>query len=161
MMEEYKADKITTDDLQGKLIILDFGLVLDGGTIEFYCEDNGKYFWLKLVQHVEFMEPFEDGWIPGALYLNDSLIDIDSLYEKKIIEGLKNCTIKEQLYEVNDFENSCMNNDKTIVFGDDLNRQYNAWKKSPGHAVEQFVSDSLEFLESDDYRQIAAKIGRL
>ncbi|BDD05270.1 hypothetical protein [Aureibacter tunicatorum] len=160
-MEEYKTDQIEPANIQGQIIIFDFGLTLDGGTISFYCQNNGKLFWIKLVQHVDFTEPFEDGWVPGALYLNEKMIDIDSLDEKKIIEGLKNCKISEKLYKRDNSENPLLNNKKTIVFGDNLNKQFDAWRKSPRHAVEQFISDSIEFIESKEYREVAIRVGRI
>lgn len=159
-MEEYNTDKIEPVNIQGEIEIHDFELTLDGGTLSFYCKNEGKNFWIKLVQHVDFTEPFEKDWIPGALYLNETIIDIDSLDEKVVIEGLKKCKISEQLFEVDNSENLLLNNEKTIVIGDDLNKQFDAWKESPGHAVEQFIGDSLEFIESEEYKEVAIRVGR-
>lgn len=159
-MEGRIIDNISPKDIQGQITILSFGLTLDGGTVHLYCENNGKQFNIKLVQHVDFMEPYEDGFIPGALYFNKTLITINSPEEQIIIDALKHCKIAEELYHIKPSKNPLLNEQKTIVFGDDLSRQFGAWRESPGHATELFVKETLEFLTSEEYKKVAIKVGR-
>ncbi|MEP0264294.1 hypothetical protein [Dokdonia sp.] len=160
-MNEHKMDQISITDLKGKIEIFDFSLTLDGGSVSFYCRNHGHVFLIRLIQHVDLEKPFDESWLPGALYFNENIVAIDSPDEKKIISSLKNCTIKKELYEFDNSQNPLLSNSKTVVIGESLNKQFDAWRKSPGNAVEQFIDDSLAFLESKKYKEVAAIVGRL
>lgn len=157
----HKIDQIAVSDLKGEIEIFDFGLTLDGGTISFYCRNYGHVFLIRLIQHVDLEEPFDERWLPGALYFNEKIVAIDSSDEKKIISSLKNCKIKKALYEFDNSQNPLLNNSKTVIIGESLNKQFDAWKKSSGNAVEQFIHDSITFLESKKYKEVAAIVDRL
>ncbi len=72
--------------------------VLDGGRSSFFCEYKEIKFWIRIVDKAAESEKYHKGYCPGGLYLNDTLIEINSELQKILIDVLENINIIEDWY---------------------------------------------------------------
>ena len=72
--------------------------ILDGGRNSFFCEYKEIKFWIRIVDNAVESEKYHKGYCPGGLYLNDTLIKINSELEKTLIDVLENINIIEDWY---------------------------------------------------------------
>ncbi len=86
-------------DFASKIIIKDFQIWMDGGSVTLICANSmNQEFQIEFVQNVawEILESYNR--LPGRIYLNDKLVEQRSELENLIINNLENIdSLSEQL----------------------------------------------------------------
>lgn len=138
--ELFKIDINNAIEVSGEIIIRNL-FVLDGGRTSIYCENNGRFFWIRLVTNSVTDEPFEDGYWPGGLYMNDRLIDINSKEEESILGFLRKIKTPKNCYE------------SSFIMDGELTNH--------GLLNEKHIQFLINFLESNEYQKLGVKTGRM
>lgn len=108
--------------------------VLDGGRTSLYCENSRKFFWIRLVTNGSLDKPFEAGYWPGGLYINNDLIKINSEEERNILTFLKGIKPPKSWYD-NSFN----------LDGESTNH---------GIATEKHIQFLINFIQSSKYQEL-------
>jgi len=137
-IDKYTIDLIEPSEVFGKTEIIDI-VTLSGGRTSFYCENQGKKIWLRIVHNGFENKPYKEGYWPGGLYFNEELIEVHSEKEKKIIDILSKIQIPEEWYS----------------------EQVKELDTNHGRITQELVQFIIEFLNSEKYISLAKKTGRL
>lgn len=126
------------DEISGDSEIIDITL-LDGGRTSFYCKNREKKFWIRAVTNGIEAKPFKDGYWPGGLYFNKTLVKVNSDDEKRILQILGAIKVPIKLYS-NFFQ------------GENI---------SEGESIENLIKFIVDFIESPGYILLALKTNRI
>ena len=135
-LDKYNVDLIKPTEVLGKTDIIDI-VTLSGGRTSFYCDNQGKKFWIV---HNGFEEkPYKEGYWLGGIYFNEELIEVHSEKEKQVIEILSKMKAPKEWYS---------------KYDEELDTNH-------GKMTEELVEFIIDFLESEKYSAFAKKTGRL
>ncbi len=98
-IDKYEIDLVNSSEIFDETEIID-SVVLGGGRTSFYCKNQGKRFWLRIVHNGFEDQPYKEGYWPGGLYLNEKLLGVHSKEEKQIIDLLLKIKIPECWYTI-------------------------------------------------------------
>jgi hypothetical protein len=134
--------------------IEDAAYALEGGSIFLSFRDNdGVQHALILAQHNIPMHE-SDTRIPGRLYLDNQIIQVRSDEEIRLISGIKSASISPIQ---NETKESKAERGPVHVYGQDIADFLAATRKSPEAAIWHLVDSLVQFVESDEYLQLAGK----
>jgi hypothetical protein len=134
--------------------IEDAAYALDGGSIFLSFRDNdGIQHALILAQHNIPMHE-SDTRIPGRLYLDNQIIQVRSDEEIRLISEIKSASISPIQ---NETKESKVERGPGHVYGQDIADFLAATRKSPEAAIRHLVDSLVQFVESDEYLQLAGK----
>jgi len=137
--KDFKVDITNALMISGEGKVKDL-FVLDGGRTSLYCEKSGKFFWIRLVTNGFLDKPYEDGYWPGGLYLNNDLIEINSKEEKSILKFLEGIKTPKSWYD-NSFD----------LDGELTNH---------GILTEKHIQFLINFIRSPKYQELGVVTGR-
>jgi hypothetical protein len=84
-------------ELECGLLIRNYTIARDGGSYFLDCETtSGQKFKLAFIQHIALGRP-NPKLLPGRIYLNEKLIDLNSVEEKSILKSITNFNIANKL----------------------------------------------------------------
>jgi hypothetical protein len=121
--------------MKNKIIIEDVSCWMDGGTVTLRMKkDESIFYEVGFVQKVileKSKREIEDVMIPGSLLLNGKEVEIRSELEKEILSDIKAAELGTKIVE---------------------------------HEIDllkRIISESVEFVESEDYIEVAKMVGRI
>jgi len=116
---------------KGQLKIIDVHAWMDGGTVTLIVEDAEAKNYEIEFTQKVNLNPLENFPFPGSLLLDKNEVGIRSELETEILTAIKNASFGAKIKE----------NEKGLL--------------------KQMIKDCIEFVTSDDYIQIAEKVGRI
>ena len=85
------------EELECGLLIRNYTIARDGGSYFLDCETtSGQKFKLAFIQHIALGRP-NPKLLPGRIYLNEKLIDLESEEERSILKSITNFSTSDEL----------------------------------------------------------------
>ena len=136
------------------LTIEDGAYAMDGGSIYLAFRDSdGVRHGLVLVQHGIPLDK-SDPRMPGRLYLDDRIIPFRSEEETRLLSEIKTARISPVNSEQQQGQQP---SGRGLVIGDDISTYLAATRDSSAAAIQWLVDSLVQFVESDEYVQLASE----
>jgi hypothetical protein len=134
--------------LPTQITIVNSCFFLDGGTVILHAiTTDGAKCEIQLNQRV-FAEFYAN---PGRLYFNQELVEVRSADESRIVQLLKDATVKATVREPTPTDNPPISKN-ALILGDDIRE---VLESTPEENLRRFRDQIVAFVESDEYVQIA------
>jgi hypothetical protein len=142
--------------LPRQFTIVDGAYALDGGSIflAFRGDDDVQH-ELVLVQHRIPMD-LSDPRNPERLYLDNQIIQVRSVEELRLLSDIKTASISPLYPEHREPKGET---GPVHVLSEDIAEFMAATRASPKAAIQHLVDSLVEFVESEKYVQLAARLG--
>lgn len=140
-------------DIPEQLIIEDGAYATDGGSIYIGARDlTGAKHEIMLWQHM-FTQDCDLQRLPGRLYIDRALIPVRSEEERRLLLALRGTRLDIL------GTGSAAPRGPDVVVGRDLQEYWSKIEEGPEAAVAHLVKQLIDFVESDDYVELASRLG--
>lgn len=138
-----------------KLSIHSFRYFLDGGTTVLCAVDEaGREHTVTLSQHVFPQTDASNGFLPGRLYFDGSLVELRSLEESRILDLLRDAQVLPDARQAEPAEQARLSSE-AIIFSSDIQQ---VLSRNPMDNLRALLESIVEFVESDSYLQFAVRV---
>lgn len=117
--------------------IISNSTLLDGGRSSFYCESSDINLWIRIVDKAVESETYYKGLCPGGLYVNDTLVEINSELEKIVLSVLENAKL-DKVYNIQ------LSKEDQKIFG----------VSSYAEGERKRINEIINFVKSEEYLRL-------